>query len=314
MAISSNYDMQGAVSRGCVESAILTLAQEAIKNNQAIKHHFGFSDQETWEVGLTCGGEIEVLIEPLLRSLTSDKFLKQVIGCSKKKEPFYLLHCLDQEHLGKKILFNEQKVFYTDLPKGSFSLPLLNSKISISLPQIVEISFTSGENLPVFLQLFQLPPRVLIIGANDIAISLTKMAKLLGFSVIIIDPRAVFATQTRFPDADTILAKWPQDCLPALQLKKQDALVIISHDEKIDLPALTLGLENSLFYIGLLGSQKTCQSRFKLLKENGWKDIDLACIHAPIGLKIGSKKAEEIALSIISEIVKEKNRVFLIHS
>ena len=309
MAISSAFDMQGAVSRGCVESAILEIAQDAIKNNRALLQHYGFSDQSAWEVGLTCGGAIDVLIEPMLQSRNTTGFFECVLAQLKTEKPFYLLLFLDEEHLGEKLICDHEKVLYSDLP-ASFTIALdgLRAVSELDGSHVMDLSLANGKKLPVFVNYLQPANRLIMIGAAEIAIYLTKIAKLLGFNVVIIDPRTMFATQVRFPDADTILAKWPQDCLPALNLKAQDALVVISHDEKIDLPALQIGLESSVSYIGLLGSQKTRQDRFTALREAGWQEPDLARLHAPIGLDIGSKKADEIALSILSEIIQEKNR------
>lgn len=308
MAISSASEMQGAVSRGCVEGAILEKAQDVIRNNHATLQHFGYSDQSAWEVGLTCGGEIDVLIEPFLRSQGSVDFFERIRAQVENEEPFFLLHFLDEKNSGEKIILGREKLLYTDLSAQFMPSPTAIQELwNQPTSHIAEVALVDGKKQPAYIHYFQPASRIVIVGASEIAIYLTKMAKLVGFSVIIVDPRSMFATQARFPDADIILPKWPQDCLPSLNLKKQDALVVISHDEKIDLPALQCGLEKSIAYIGLLGSLKTRQNRFNALKEAGWQAQDLARLHAPIGLDIGSKKAEEIALSILCEIVKERN-------
>ncbi len=308
MAVSSSLDMQGAVSRGCVESAILENAQAVMKKGQPAMVHFGFSEESAFEVGLTCGGEIDVLINPLLRSPEASSFFNAVLACTSSEKSIYLLQSIDTDILGKKMLWNEEKAFFSDLPESHFlSLPLPMNIDDPSKPQVVEIPLADGKILNAFVNIFQPAAKMIIVGAGEIAIYLTKMAKMLGFQVIVVDPRSMFATSIRFPEADVILSKWPQDCLPALKLHCRDALVVISHDEKIDLPALQIGLENPVSYIGLLGSQKTRQSRFNALKELGYTETDLAHIHAPIGLDIGSKKADEIALSIMGEVIQEKN-------
>ncbi len=308
MAVSSSLDMQGAVSRGCVESAILENAQDVIKKGQPSISHFGFSEENAFEVGLTCGGEIDVLINPFLRSPESESFFDAVLSGSSSEKTFSLLQSIDAAVLGKKILWTEEKLLYSDLPESfspSFPIPMeLENKPAFC---IEEIPLANGKALHAFISTFQPASRLVIVGAGEIAIYLTKLAKMLHFRVIVVDPRSMFATPVRFPEADVLLPKWPQDCLPALHLQNKDALVVISHDEKIDLPALQLGLENQVGYIGLLGSTKTCQSRFDALEKAGWSKADLAQVHAPIGLNIGSKKANEIALSIMGEIIQEKN-------
>lgn len=308
MAVSSSLDMQGAVSRGCVESAVLENAQDAIKKGQPVISHFGFNEESAFEVGLTCGGEIDVLITPFLLSPESSTFFDAVSAIASDEKTYSLLQSIDADTMGKKMLWNDEKVLFSDLPDDctpSFPIPIDPEKTSAFRTE--EIPLANGNILNAFVNTFQPAARMIIVGAGEIAIYLAKMAKMLHFYVVVIDPRSMFATPVRFPEADAILPKWPQDCLPTLQLQSRDALVVISHDEKIDLPALKLGLENQVGYIGLLGSKKTRQSRFNALKESGWKDTDLAHIHAPIGLSIGSKKAEEIALSIMGEIIQEKN-------
>ena len=307
MAVSSNLDMQGAVSRGCVESAILENAQDVIKKGQPVISHFGFNEENAFEVGLTCGGEIDVLITPFLRSSESNAFFNAALSCASGEKTFSLLQSVDMNTLGKKMLWDNEKTLFSDLPEDFAPSSLPPEPENSAVFRIEEIPLANGKTMSAFVNTFQPAARMIIVGAGEIAIYLTKMAKILHFHVIVVDPRSMFATPVRFPGADVIFTKWPQDCLPTLHFQDRDALVVISHDEKIDLPALQIGLKNHLPYIGLLGSKKTRQSRFDALEKEGWSKADLAQIHAPIGLSIGSKKAEEIALSIMGEIIQEKN-------
>ena len=309
MAVSSAFDMLGAVSRGCVESAILEIAQTVMQKDQAMLQHFGVSDQSAWEVGLTCGGEIDVLIEPYCKTQSTDGFLDFALLKCQREEPFFLFQFLEGKFLGKKIAVDAQGFSYNDLSqKITLSFSILHEFTEHPLPRIVEIPLAAGEIIPAFVNSFVPPERLIIVGAGEIAIYLTSMAKMLGFSVVIVDPRSMFATTTRFPQADQILAKWPQDCMDELHLKKQDFLAVLSHDEKIDVPALHAGLQSKVGYIGLLGSLKTRQDRMSTLMEMDWQPADLERIHAPIGIDIASKRAQEIALSVIAEIIKVKNR------
>ncbi|HAF60967.1 MAG TPA: hypothetical protein DCK95_01415 [Anaerolineaceae bacterium] len=309
MAISSSFDMVGAVSRGCVESAILETAQQAMQENKAVLTHYGYSNQSAFEVGLTCGGEIDVLIEPVLSSQHSTSFLQEALAKCDLDDPFFWLHPLDENGLGKKILCDATHILYSDEPiEPSFEDAILAHLNQGSPAAIVNLSLERDRITPVFIQAFQAMCRLIIIGAGEISIYLTKMAKILGFKVIVIDPRSMFASTIRFPEADTVLAKWPQDCMKELVLRAPDYLVVISHDEKIDLPALQIGLASDVGYIGLLGSLKTRQSRFDALLEAGWETTDLTRIHAPIGINIHSRKAEEIAVSILAEIIQVTNQ------
>lgn len=305
MAVSSALDMVGAVSRGCVESAILETAQQVMQENKALLSHFGYSDQSAFTVGLTCGGEIDVLIEPILRSERSSTFLRTALELSEKDEPFFWLHPLNEGNPAEKLLCDRDAVLYSEKNIEPALTQDILEKLTLEMPaHILQLPLEGDQNIAVFVQVFQPAQRLVIIGAGEIAIGLTPMAKLLGLKVIVIDPRSMFASSVRFPEADVVLAKWPQDCLEELDLRPSDHLVVISHDEKIDLPALQIGLASPVGYIGLLGSMKTRQSRFDALLGSGVRSSDLDRIHAPIGINIHSKKANEIAVSILAEIIQ----------
>lgn len=305
MAVSSSLDMVGAVSRGCVESAVLETAQQVMQENKAVLSHFGYNDQSAFAVGLTCGGEIDVLVEPILRSERSNVFLRTMLEMSETDKPFFWLHILNEDNRGENLLCDLDTVLYSDGTVKSAVKQGIFKQLELDMPaSIIDLPLEGDQNVAVFVQAFQPAQRLVIIGAGEIAVGLVPMAKLLGFKVIVIDPRSMFASTIRFPEADTVLAKWPQDCLEQLNLNPCDHLVVISHDEKIDLPALQIGLASQVGYIGLLGSMKTRQSRFAALLEAGVKTSDLARIHAPIGINIHSKKANEIAVSILAEIIQ----------
>ncbi|NMB63153.1 MAG: XdhC family protein [Chloroflexi bacterium] len=310
MVVSSAMDMQGAVSRGCVESAVLEAATSVIAEDHALLCHFGYSDESAWQVGLTCGGEIDVLVSPLPPTSSGNRFLRTLLDLSQRSQPFFLLYILDENLLGKKLVCDQAALLYSDLPSDlQFTPSWLETVPPLSSPAIRPLTLASGATLSAFIQPILPPPRLFIVGAAEIAIHLTRLAKLLGFSVIIIDPRSMFATPTRFPQADVILSTWPQDCPQLHALTARDALAVISHDHKIDIPALQLGLESDVAYLGLLGSMKTRQERFDTLLASGWRPTDLDRIHAPIGLNLHTKKADEIALAILAQIVQEKNQV-----
>ena len=305
MAVSSSLDMVGAVSRGCVESAILETAQQVMQENKAVLSHFGYNDQSAFAVGLTCGGEIDVLVEPVTQSEQSSTFLRTMLEMSESDKPFFWLHLLNEDNPGEKLLCDLDTILYSDKTMTSALKQDFFNQLELDMPAcIMHLPLEGDQNVAVFVQTFQPARRLVIIGAGEIAIGLTPMAKLLGFKVIVIDPRSMFASSVRFPEADVILAKWPQDCLEELNLRSCDHLVVISHDEKIDLPALQIGLASSVGYIGLLGSMTTRQNRFDALLGSGVRSSDLDRIHAPIGINIHSKKANEIAVSILAEIIQ----------
>ena len=170
-------------------------------------------------------------------------------------------------------------------------------------------SFGVGEHTTeVFIEVFSPPPKLIIIGAVHVAIALISFAKSLGFRTLVVDPRSVFATPERFQEADELRVQWPDEALSPSDFHESTYFVVLSHDEKLDNPALKMALDNGCRYIGALGSRKTQTRREKGLKEMGITEEQIKLIHSPIGLDLGGRRAEEIALSIISEIVVVINR------
>ena len=161
------------------------------------------------------------------------------------------------------------------------------------------------ENSEIFVQTYKNPIKVIIVGAVDISINLIDFAKNLNFEIIIVDPRGYFASKDRFPDTK-IINKWPKEAFDEIETNSKTALVTLTHDPKIDDPALQYALKNKFFYIGALGSKKTHEKRCSRLIEVGFKKVELEKINGPIGIKLGGKSPSEIALSIISQLVSEK--------
>ena len=161
------------------------------------------------------------------------------------------------------------------------------------------------ENSEIFIQTYKNPIKVIIVGAVDISMYLIDFAKNLNFEIIIVDPRGYFASKERFPNTK-IINKWPNEAFDEIETNSNTALVTLTHDPKIDDPALKYALKNKFFYIGALGSKKTHEKRCSRLIESGFKKVELEKINGPIGIKLGGKSPSEIALSIISQLVSEK--------
>ena len=180
------------------------------------------------------------------------------------------------------------------------------SKYSEEIEKIFNLN-KSGiiENSEIFVQTYKNPIKVIIVGAVDISMYLIDFAKNLNFEIIIVDPRGYFASKERFPDTK-IINKWPNEAFDEIETNTKTALVTLTHDPKIDDPALQYALKNKFFYIGALGSKKTHEKRCSRLEEAGFKKVDLEKINGPIGIKLGGKSPSEIALSIISQLVSEK--------
>ncbi|MEE8277262.1 MAG: XdhC family protein [Thermoanaerobaculia bacterium] len=193
---------------------------------------------------------------------------------------------------------------------GDLGAPRLNQRASIYAEQAIpefgsaRKSFRQdGDAVDVFFEVFAPPPKLILVGAVHVAISLIAFAKLLGFRSVVIDPRTAFATAERFADADRLILEWPAEALEDEGINENTYLAVLSHDLKIDLPALEVALRSRARYIGALGSKKTHAKRVAALKEAGFGDEELGRIHSPIGLPLGGRHAEEIALAIIAQVV-----------
>ena len=193
---------------------------------------------------------------------------------------------------------------------GDLGSPRLNQRAALYAEQIVP-SFQSGRKrfrwneaeIDVFFEVFPPPPELVVVGAVHVAIPLVEFAGLMGFRTVVIDPRRAFATAERFPHADRLMVSWPHEAFETQALHGASFVVVLSHDLKIDLPALEITLRSPARYIGALGSKKTHSKRVDALSEKGFTDQEIGRIHSPIGLDIGGRRAEEIALSIIAEMV-----------
>ena len=195
----------------------------------------------------------------------------------------------------------ESEIFFPgNNPSGMFS------KYSEEIEKIFHLNKNGIiENSEIFVQIYKNPIKVIIVGAVDISIYLIDFAKNLNFEIIIVDPRGYFASKERFPDTK-IINKWPNEAFDEIETNTMTALVTLTHDPKIDDPALQYALKNKFFYIGALGSKKTHEKRCSRLVEAGFKKVELEKINGPIGIKLGGKSPSEIALSIISQLVSEK--------
>lgn len=304
LAVSSEGEIVGSVSGGCVEGAVVEEAREVMKSGQSKLVKFGITNEEAWTVGLTCGGEIEVFVE-------GDPSPTEFVRALKNEELVALCTVVVGPQLGHKMLI---------WPDGRTQGDLGSTDLSRQVSRHVEALFqqqkservgfdVEGEKSEVFIEIFPPPPRLIIVGAVHAAIPLITFARELGFRTTVVDPRSAFATPQRFAHADELIVQWPQEALSATDFNEGTYLVALSHDEKLDNPALKLALENPCRYIGALGSRKTHARRVASLKEMGITDEQLSRIHAPIGLSLGGRRPAEIAVAILGQIVAIRNGV-----
>ena len=268
MAIDSNGQIIGSVSGGCIEGAVITEGINSINDGKTRVKDYGITNDMAWEVGLACGGELKVLIQPLN---IEDELVFHIVNNIKKRELTKVkINCLTGSRKIDNSITNQ--LSYYDKQKNEF--------IHIIDPK----------------------PRLFIVGAVHIAQALISIARTADFEIILIDPREHFATQERFPNCK-ILNEWPDEALSNFTLDQATHLVTLTHDPKIDDPALIHVLKRNIGYIGSLGSKKTHQKRCERLLHLNFSKNDLSKIHGPIGLNIRAKTPAEIAISIMGEIV-----------
>jgi xanthine dehydrogenase accessory factor len=264
MVVTRSGKMAGSVSNGCIEGAVVEEAQKVLRSGRPKLAAFGVADDVAFEVGLACGGHIEVFVQPLT------------------EEHRRLIAMLDHD---------EAATLHTNLVTGETTL---SAGASGS-----ELARREGDD---FIEPLKRPPHLVIIGAIHIAIPLHSLAKLMGYRVTVIDARARFATKERFPDADEVIVAWPDEAMAGLEIDSSTYVVILTHDPKFDLPALRAVLAAAPGYIGAIGSRKTNRNRFDALLAEGFTADQLAKVHGPIGLDLGGRGAEETALGILAEI------------
>ncbi len=296
MIVSATQSLAGSVSGGCVEGAVIEACQMVLHTGKARLLHFGVADEAAWDVGLACGGEIDILVEPLSHY---DSIRAAIIA----EHPIATATIISGQHLGRKLLVTPDGV-----TQGGLDDPALEERVKSDAQILLAHAITKVVEYPdgmcsVLIESFAPPPRLFMLGGVHIAVSLDTLARVLGFHTVIVDPRSTFANRERFPYVHELLVAWPDEALSG-RLDARSALAVLTHDPKLDDPALRVALNSPARYIGALGSSKTHTKRLARLRHEGFTDEQLARIHGPIGLPIGGKRPEEIALSIIAQIVK----------
>lgn len=285
LVIDDQMTFQGSVSGGCVESAVIFEAVEAMQDGSCRVLSFGVSDDSAFEVGLACGGEIEVMVEPVGvgQGPTLDE-LRALVAARSARRP--VVWEIDTADWSRRLLERDpgddglEERFRTDR-------------------SVREDGVFRGVHNP--------PLRLVIVGAVHIAQPLVRMARLAGYDVVLSDPRDSFASAARFPD-ETFLDGWPDEALEAFGLDARTAVLTLSHDPKIDTPALQVALASEAFYIGALGSSRTHAKRVAALQEAGVAESVIHRIDGPVGADIGAISPAEIAVSIMAEMTERLRR------
>jgi len=289
LAVNERGAFVGSVSGGCVESAVIHESLAAIADGAPRRLRYGITNERAWEVGLPCGGNIEIRVE---RIRGSGDPLTRLLADLAAKRPAVLATNLAT---GEATLLHP-------LDAGADRDPALlaAAREAMARDRSALVETPGGET---FLRVYQPPARLLVVGAVHVAQALARMASLAGLEVVVIDPRPAYATDQRFRGVKVIGA-WPAEAMAALGLDRRTAVVTLAHDPKIDDPALVAALRSSAFYVGALGSRRSHAARRDRLRALGLSDGDLDRIHGPVGLAIGAVSPGEIAVSILAQVVE----------
>lgn len=310
MAVTSGSEVAGSVSGGCVEGAVVTEALDAMESARRRMVTFGYSDDEAFAVGLTCGGTVHLFVEPFdwggLYMGLRDDLAAEI--------PVALATVIEGPGAGAKMLIRPDGETAGSLgPAGLDRVVERDARGELAagrsgVRHYGENGEAREEAVSVFVESFAPPPQMIVFGAVDFTAALVKVAKVLGYRVTVCDAREVFATARRFPAADEVVVSWPDRLLASVGagLGPRDAVCVLTHDAKFDVPAIVAALATEVGYIGVMGSRRTHDDRTARLVEAGLTGDDLARLRSPIGLDIGARTPEETAISIVAEIIVER--------
>jgi xanthine dehydrogenase accessory factor len=300
MALTPDGKITGSVSGGCVEGAVFESGVETMQTGRPQLLKFGVADETAWEVGLACGGQIEVFVQPLDAAIFAAQSTEILAN-----RPYGLASVVDGPTglLGGEVLVTQDRVT-TSLEESLAEILAQKARPAMKAGRSQRFSFDwKDETLQVFVEVVNPPPTLVIVGGVHIAIALTAIAKTLGYTTLLVDPRRAFGNAERFPQVDRLIPAWPEEAFEEIHLNSETAVAMLTHDPKIDDPALKIALNSPAFYVGALGSRKTQDKRRQRLLAEGLTPEQLDRLYGPIGLDIGGETPEEIAVAIMAQIV-----------
>jgi xanthine dehydrogenase accessory factor len=294
MAVNDRGEIAGSVSGGCVEGAVAEIADGILRGDAPQLLHFGIADSDAWDVGLPCGGEIDVWVQ----AYEPGRFEEIARGGGRAAE----VTVLEGAAPGAKLLVEADGA-----RSGSLGSPELDDEAARIADELLWAE-TSERRDGLFIDVVGPSPRLLVFGAVDIAASLCSVARVCGWRPWVIDPRTRFATADRFPDAVEVIAAWPEEAVARLGgIDPATSIVVLTHDPKLDDAALELALRSPARFIGAMGSRRAQAKRRERLVELGFGDSEIERISAPVGLDLGAIAREETALSIMAEVVAARH-------
>ncbi|MFF0669007.1 XdhC family protein [Streptomyces tendae] len=316
LAVDAGGTVVGSVSGGCVEGAVYELCRQALQDGETVLERFGYSDEDAFAVGLTCGGVIDVLVAPVRAGDLVRPALATVLAAAARGEAAAVARVVSgpAELLGRALVvradgsrtggFGGHREL--DRTAAAETRAFLDAGRTGTL-EIGERGSRCGAPLTLLIESSVPPARMIVFGAIDFASALARAGKFLGYHVTVCDARPVFATRARFPDADEVVAEWPHEYLARTGVDARTVLCVLTHEARFDIPLLRLALRLPVAYVGAMGSRRTHLEREARLREAGVSDVELARLRSPIGLDLGARTPEETALSIAAEIVATRH-------
>jgi xanthine dehydrogenase accessory factor len=315
MLVGDDGTAVGSVSGGCVEGAVYELCQRALATGEPKLQRYGISDDDAFEVGLTCGGIIDLFVEKVSPETFPE--VGAVLDSIDAGEPVAIVTCIEgpEDRLGRRL------VVWPDRRSGHLGSARLDDAVADDIRGMLAGGRTGivhyghdgerrGDSLSLFVSSHAPRPRMLVFGAIDFAAAVARVGAFLGYQVTVCDARGVFATKKRFPDADEVIVDWPHRYLAgeveAGRLDPRTVVCVLTHDPKFDVPVLEVALRQDFAYVGAMGSRRTHDDRLKRLKEAGVSAESLGHLASPIGLDLGARTPEETAVSIAAEIIASR--------
>ncbi|WP_369381309.1 XdhC family protein [Streptomyces sp. cg36] len=307
----------GSVSGGCVEGAVYELCVQALQDGTPVRRRFGYSDEDAFAVGLTCGGVVDVLVVPVRADSPDRPVIVHALAAAARGEAVALARVVrgPDALLGRALLVRPDGARegtaggHEEFGRAvaAEAGELLAAGRTAAFEAAESGSRCDGAELTVFVESSLPPPRMIVFGAVDFAAALVRTGAFLGYRVTVCDARPVFATPDRFPGADEVVVDWPHRYLRGTYTDERTVLCVLTHDAKFDVPLLEVALRLPVAFVGAMGSRRTHEDRDRRLRASGLTERELARLHSPIGLDLGARTPEETALSIAAEIVAARH-------
>jgi xanthine dehydrogenase accessory factor len=313
MLVAADGQVSGSVSGGCVEGAVYELAQQVTAEDTPVLQRYGVSDDDAFAVGLTCGGILDVYVEPVDQRTFPE--LGEIMKSVQDEEPVAVATVVahpDPAWLGRRLVVWPDRVSGNFPSERAHEAVIDDARGLLASGRSGTLHYGSdgqrrGEGMSVFVNSFEPPPRMLVFGAIDFAAAMASMGSYLGYRVTVCDARPVFATATRFPQAHEVVVDWPHRYLAAEaeagRVDGRTVVAVLTHDPKFDVPLLEVALRLELGYVGAMGSRRTHTDRLERLREAGLTEDELGRMSSPIGLDLGARTPEETAVSIAAEMI-----------